>query len=612
MKKILIYAAAALIALSCSPSAKQAQPADDGCFGLSAQIHNIDARSKVCIDGDWKAFIDLYETGYYDYRGKPMEDSKTFFADDSYHEDPTKLIEYDFDTADELKVPGDWNTQRPELYLYEGTIWYRQHFNASPKEGRRTFLYFGAANYEAVVGINGGAVARHVGGYTPFNVEVTDKIVEGENTLIVKVDNKRIPEGVPTTNSDWWNYGGITRSVYVVDVPETFIRDYSVQLSADRQSIYGWVQLDGTRLDQTVKVNIPELGLSVTAVTDENGKASFKTPAEPVLWSPENPKLYAVNISSETDTVEDRIGFRTIETRGTQIVLNGEPVFCKGICIHEEMPYAPSGRVTTEEQARTLLTWAKELGCNFVRLAHYPHHEIMVKVAEEMGIMVWDEIPVYWTIHWDNPDTYANAEHQLVDMITRDRNRANVIIWSVSNETPRGDSRLAFLCKLIDKAREMDPTRLVSSAMEKEYIDEVNVTVKDELAEHADILSFNQYIGWYDGDSDKCEKVKWSFPVDKPVMVTEMGGGAKYGLHADKTIRFSEEYQEELFRKNMVMLDNMPGLAGVTPWILKDFRSPRRFLPDIQDDFNRKGLVSEQGEKKLAFYVYRDWHPEVK
>ena len=147
---------------------------------------------------------------------------------------------------------------------------------------------------------------------------------------------------------------------------------------------------------------------------------------------------------------------------------------------------------------------------------------------------------------------------------------------------------------------------------EKEYIDEVNVTVKDELAEHADILSFNQYIGWYDGDSDKCEKVKWSFPVDKPVMVTEMGGGAKYGLHADKTIRFSEEYQEELFRKNIIMLDNMPGLAGVTPWILKDFRSPRRFLPDIQDDFNRKGLVSEQGEKKLAFYVYRDWHPEVK
>lgn len=595
-----------LLGGSILPARAQA-PIGDGCFGLSPQIQNIDARSRVSLDGNWKAFIDQYETGYYDYRRNPMPDQSTFFADRSFNADRTVLVEYDFDSADELRVPGDWNTQRPQLYLYEGTIWYRQKFDITPKEGRRTFLYFGAANYEAVVGVNGHPIAKHLGGYTPFNIEITDKIHEGSNTVIVKVDNKRMLEGVPTVNSDWWNYGGITRSVYVVDVPETFIREYNVQLSADRKKICGWIQLDGSTLSQKVTLNINELGIHKTVTTGKDGKATFEVAAKPVFWSPDDPKLYDVSIISETDSVNDRIGFRTIETQGTKLLLNGEPIFCKGISIHEEMPYAPSGRAFTEEHARTLLGWAKELGCNFVRLAHYPHNEAMVHTAEEMGLMVWDEIPVYWTIQWENPATYINAEHQLTDMIIRDRNRANVVIWSVSNETPRGPARLEFLRKLIEKAREIDGTRLVSSAMEKTNIDYATLTVDDELLQYTDIISFNQYVGWYDGDSDKCDRVKWTFPVEKPVFITELGGGAKYGLHGDRTERFTEEYQDYLYKKNIEMLERIDALAGVTPWILKDFRSPRRFLPGIQDDFNRKGLLSEEGERKMAFFTYQAW-----
>ena len=231
----------------------------------------------------------------------------------------------------------------------------------------------------------------------------------------------------------------------------------------------------------------------------------------------------------------------------------------------------------------------------------------MIRVAEEMGIMIWDEIPVYWTIDWTNPNTYANAEQQLCDMITRDRNRANVIIWSVANETPHGDARLAFLSKLIAKAREMDSSRLVSSAMEKDYVGEYDLTVKDELIQYTDVISFNQYVGWYDGDSDKCEKVNWTFPVEKPVIVTEWGGGAKYGLHGPQNERFTEEYQDYLYKKNIEMLDKIDALAGTTPWLLKDFRSPRRFLPGIQDDYNRKGIISEKGERKQAFYTYKEW-----
>lgn len=608
--KPILLALMGVLTLSCNNSEPVEVVGDSGCFGLAPQIQNVYNREKTSLDGAWKAFIDQYETGYYDYRRNAMSDENTFFADLSFNDDRTRLVEYDFDTAAELNVPGDWNTQRPELYLYEGTIWYRQKFQAEPKEGVRTFLYFGAANYEAVVGFNGKPIAKHIGGFTPFNVEVTDQLVSGENTVIVKVDNKRILEGVPTVNSDWWNYGGITRSVYVVEVPETFIREFNVQLSADRQNIEGWVQLDGSQLAQEVGIKINELGINETVSTDASGKASFSIAANPELWTPSNPKLYDVNIVAQTDKTSDRIGFRTIETQGTKILLNGEPIFCKGISIHEEKPDLPGGRANSIADARTTLGWVKELGCNFARLAHYPHNEEMIRVAEEMGIMIWDEIPVYWTIDWTNPNTYANAEQQLCDMITRDRNRANVIIWSVANETPHGDARLAFLSKLIAKAREMDSSRLVSSAMEKDYVGEYDLTVKDELIHYTDVISFNQYVGWYDGDSDKCEKVNWTFPVEKPVIVTEWGGGAKYGLHGPQNERFTEEYQDYLYKKNIEMLDKIDALAGTTPWLLKDFRSPRRFLPGIQDDYNRKGIISEKGERKQAFYTYKEWRNE--
>ena len=573
------------------------------------QIINIPGRQTVSLDGLWKTIVDPYENGYYNYRMSPHNDASSYFADRDFDADRTILYEYNFNTDRTLMVPGDWNTQRQTLYYYEGTVWYRNIFDYELKPDRRTFIYFGAANYEAIVGLNGKKIARHVGGYTPFNVEVTEKLKENGNSLIVKVDNKRHSDEVPTLNSDWWNYGGLTRSVMIVETPMTFIRDYSIQLKAgDPKKIEGWIQLDGEQAEQDVCVAVPELKTSVTVRTDASGRAVFEMKAKPEYWCPDNPKLYDVTIISETDSVTDRIGFRTVETRGTEILLNGEPIFCKGVSIHEEMPYSGSGRAYSEDHARILLGWAKEMGCNFVRLAHYPHNEHMVRVAEEMGLMVWSEIPVYWTIQFDNPQTYANAEAQLVDMITRDRNRANVIIWSVANETPHGTPRLEFLKKLIAKTREMDPTRLVSAAMEKDNIDAVTVTVKDELVDYVDLISFNQYVGWYDGTSEKCDRMNWVFDVKKPVFISEFGGGAVYGRHGDVTERFTEEYQEDLYERSVRMFDRIEGLAGTTPWILKDFRSPRRQIVGIQDDFNRKGLISDQGGKKKAFYVMQRWY----
>ncbi|MEI8085669.1 MAG: glycoside hydrolase family 2 TIM barrel-domain containing protein [Paludibacter sp.] len=575
----------------------------------TAQIINVEGRNITSLDGLWKTIVDPFENGYYDYRHMPMKDG---YGADKDIVDKSVLQEYNFATEKTLFVPGDWNTQRAELYYYEGTVWYRNRFQYQVKTDKRVFLHFAAVNYEAIVFVNGKEIGQHIGGFTPFNFEVTGLLKTGENSLVVKVDNKRKLEAVPTINSDWWNYGGITRQVTLIETHKTFVRDYYVQLKkGDKNTISGWVQLDGSELNKTVKVEIPELKITQQLTPDAKGYVAFEVKAKPTYWTPENPKLYTVRITVGDEMMADEIGFRTIETKGTQILLNGKQVFLRGVCIHEEAAFR-NGRAYSKEEDITLLQWAKDMGCNFVRLAHYPHNEQMVRQAERLGLMVWSEIPVYWTIQWTNPDTYKNAEAQLTDMINRDKNRANVIIWSIANETPHGAPRLEFLTKLATKARTLDPVRLVGAAMEKESVKPGLMTVNDELSKVMDVLSFNQYVGWYDGLPEKCDRVNWTFAEQKPVIISEFGGCALYGLKGNKTDRFSEDYQEDLYIRSVNMLKRIPGLAGTTPWILKDFRSPRRQLRDLQDDFNRKGLVSDKGQKKRAFFVMKKWYDELK
>jgi beta-glucuronidase len=573
------------------------------------QLINVAGRTTTSLDGLWKTIVDPYENGYYDYRRKPIPNG---FGTDKDITDKSLLQEYDFATDKTLAVPGDWNTQRPELYYYEGTVWYRKRFDYKPTEGNRQFLHFAAVNYEAIVFLNGQEIGKHIGGFTPFNFEVTGLLKSGENSVVVKVDNKRIPEGVPTINTDWWNYGGITRQVNLIETPATLIRDYSVQLKKGEQNIIaGWIQLDGKTAVQKVRIEIPELKIIKEVTSDQNGYAAFEIKASPIYWSPENPKLYKVNIASVTDKISDEIGFRTIETKGTKILLNGKETFLRGVCIHEEAAFR-NGRAYSAEEAATLLGWAKEMGCNFVRLAHYPHNEQMIRQAEKMGIMVWSEIPVYWTIHWTNSDTYKNAENQLTDMITRDKNRANIIIWSIANETPQSPERYDFLSRLTAKARSLDNTRFVSAALEKEEVKPGLITVDDQMSKLFDIISFNEYVGWYDGLPEKCDRVNWTFSEEKPVVISEFGGECVYGLRGGKTDRFTEDYQEDMYIRSVKMMKRIPGLAGTTPWILKDFRSPRRLLPGLQDDFNRKGLVSDKGQRKKAFYVMQNWYEEIR
>jgi beta-glucuronidase len=258
-----------------------------------------------------------------------------------------------------------------------------------------------------------------------------------------------------------------------------------------------------------------------------------------------------------------------------------------------------------------LLGWAKELGCNFVRLAHYPHNENMVRLADEMGLMVWAEIPVYWTVLFDNKETYHNAEDQLIELIRRDHNRASVIIWSMANETPVSEARLAFIRNLVKTTRDLDPTRLVSAALEVHHDPgrEHTATITDPLSEYLDLVSFNQYLGWYSRETPElCSRMTWEINQDKPVIISEFGAGALQGYHGDSLTRWTEEYQEYLYRETLSMLEQIDQLRGMSPWILADFRSPRRFLPVIQDGWNRKGLISETANRKKAFNILLEYY----
>ena len=584
-----------------------------------SQIQNIQGRNPQSLNGKWNYIIDPYETGYYDYRYQAFDEmskpSNGAFFLDKTQTDKSELIEYSFDKSPTLWVPGDWNSQDNKLLYYEGTIWYRRLFNFDKKNtDSRVYIYFGAVNYEADVYLNGKKLGKHIGGFTPFNYEITDLVKKTGNSLVVKVDNKRKREAVPTLNTDWWNYGGITRDVSLVEVSATFIQDYTIQLKKGSVSeISGLIQLNVPTKNQVIKISIPELKINNELKTDSTGRALFSVNTKSlVLWSPENPKLYQVEILCNDNKVSDKIGFRTIETRGRDILLNGKSIFLRGICIHEENSQR-GGRAFSDADAQMLLNSAKELNCNYVRLAHYPHSETMIRKADEMGILVWEENPVYWTIQWENESSFKNAQQQLIDVISRDKNRACVIIWSMANETPISDARTAFLIKLSNTARSLDNSRLISAALEI-HGDPKNAggkMVEDPFAEYVDIINFNEYIGWYDGLPEKCDRTLWTIKYNKPVMISEFGGDALQGMHADSLTRFSEEYQEDLYKRNLKMISQIPQFRGVSPWILYDFRSPKRLLPNIQDGWNRKGLISQNGTKKKAFYVLRKFYNEI-
>ncbi len=615
-----------LLLLAAPAMANPAKPADNATYAAIVPqqvLVDADLRDGESLDGQWHYSVDPYRDGMADFLGKPGDVSKGRGADvnvaQAEKDNPNALFEYDLGDAPLGEVPSAWIAYDPTLRYYNGLMWYQKSFDATPNMladgGKRVFLHFDAADYHTMVYLNGHRLGEHDGGFTPFAFEVTGLLRASGNNLVVAVDSTRTPDTIPPTVTDWETYGGITRDVKLVVTPATYVDDFFIRLTPNGQ-IKADVALDGvTKTGQAVEVDVPGLKLAMKGQADGGGRVSLSAAAPKSLqrWTPDAPTLYDVTVRSGDDAITDRIGFRTLAVKGTQILLNGKPIFLRGISLHEEEFGPNPSRRMTPEASRALLSEIKNgLHGNFVRLAHYPHNEVTTRMADELGLLVWSEIPVYWSVNFSSPDTLKTAQRMMAENILRDRNRASIALWSVGNETPVGDARNAFLGTLAQEARDLDGTRLISAALNTATANgPYDISVKDPLGSDLDVIGINTYNGWYgNGTLDDVRRTVWHSDFNKPMIFSEFGAEARYGYHDPvEKHRFSEDYQADFYRATLAMADNVPFLAGMSPWIFKDFRSPRR-QNVYQQGWNRKGLVDENGNRKMAFSVLADYYKQ--
>lgn len=564
---------------------------------------NIQGRECMSLDGEWQVIVDMLDYG--EKRGIPLNQT---------YKQTGRFVEYSFDNSSTLRVPGDWNSQRDELLYYESTIWYKKDFDYDLSRGGRYFLYFGAVNYIADVYLNGELIGSHEGGFSPFDFEVTGKLKDTGNFLIVRVNNKRTPKTIPAIKYDWWNYGGITRSVYVVHEDESYIRDYTVRLNDNQHdNIYVSVDVDGGNKGEKVIFSIPELKIKKSLLLSDNGKAEIVFKANPQLWNPEFPKLYSVEFEYAGNTIKEKIGFRSIEVKDTKILLNGKEIFLKGVNCHDEIPQEKR-RAWSDADADYLLSEVKALGCNFLRLTHYPSGENLVRKAEEMGILLWEEIPLWQGIAFSDSETLPKANMMLDEMIARDKNRCAIIMWSMCNETKPEEHRNTVVASMIEHARQIDPSRLITSAFSHADSTPYSLRVTDPICSLVDVVGINKYYGWYEMIDCPPEEHEWSYNFKKPVIISEFGAGALYGNHGDESVNHEwyEEYQAKVYRDDLKMFENAPYICGLAPWCLFDFRSPYRFNHSYQNEWNRKGLLSDKGEKKMAWYIMKEYYDKIR
>ena len=620
----------------------------------------IDNREYLSLNGQWKYIVDPMNNG--------LPETSFFggFPENKTQKDGYELIEYNFDQADVINVPGAWNEQKDELFFYQGSIWLFKKFNFNIDPNKLNHLYIGASNFSTKIFLNGERVGQFNSGYTAFNFDISDYLIDGENVLLVQINANLSENSVPTKKTDWWPYGGLVGDVLIVNTPKIFIENAYVQISDLQKKQLNFRAKLNLNKNMNIKLIIDELNLQRSFTTNKNGEIDEFIKFKNIdLWSPDNPKLYNITVKIEGDEIVDQIGFREIKTKGKQIFLNGTPIKFKGISMHAE-PIGEKGVAFSRAHFESLVTTSKELNINFIRAAHYPYTRHMAKVCDELGIMLWEEIPVYWNINWTNKQTKEDALNMLSNLVTRDWNRASVVVWSLGNETPFSKDRMTFMNDLKDRLGELDVSRLKSAAIlsgdaqtfsklisiiakvglekkdltakERYIFEEIiknvpvpvekllpfEININDPLANELDLIAYNEYFGWYYTSFFSAQigiresllreimfELMPSFIIrsefNKPIHISEFGAGAKHSFKKTNQV-WSEEYQAKVYLKQLEMLKSNPQVQGISPWILKDFRSMMRPLNNVQDFYNRKGLIDENGNKKQAFSVLSNFY----
>ncbi len=537
-----------------------------------------------------------------------------------------------FDDGDPIAVPASWNDQ----YMLErenlGPAWYQTHFDLPwGFDGKRVFLRFGSVNYLAEVWLNGSQIGLHEGGNMAFEFEVTDQVQSTDNRLVVRVDGElapdRVPPGnIPPTGSsifanmnfpassfDFYPFTGIQRPVLLYALPQDAITDLTVITNVEGQS--GRVNIQvlraGNQAD-SARFTLRGHGVNITYTLDklegEQAQANLDVP-DAALWAPGHPNLYDLRVEllsgkQVLDQYDLPLGIRTVEVRGDQLLLNGEPVYLTGFGRHEDFPvvgrgYLPAVIIRDYE----LLKW---IGANSFRTSHYPYSEQMMDLADRLGFLVIDETSAVG-LYFDEQGLARRLElckQYTRELIARDKNHPSVIAWSLANE-PQSRSPVAkdFFRQLYDLAKSLDDTRLVTVVS--------MMGVDEEAFEFCELMCVNRYFGWYMQSGRIEEGVNYlSKDLDalydkyhKPIIITEFGADALPGQHAVPPEMFSEEYQAELILREIEVMRSKPFVIGEHVWNLCDFKTAQAVFRT--NAMNYKGVFTRDRRPKLAAHRLR-------
>ncbi len=569
---------------------------------------------------------------------------RTAGAEDYPHEWTASPLE----NALTMAVPASYNDQKDDVNLRSHYGWavYQRRFSV-PRSllGERIVLRFGAVTHTADVYLNGRMLGSHRGGFLPFEFEVNDALVCGENLLTVAVDNRvnyaTLPVGNESTvaffgsdnpgipsielaktrcrpankpNFDFFNYAGIIRPVYLYTTPKNYIRDITLVPSIDgTDGLVDWrVETVGTG-----SVHVTVLDEQRRTVAEGEGCEGRCRIPNAVLWQPGKAYLYTARVTFGEDVYEQTFGVRTVEVRGTQFLINGQPFYFKGFGKHEDSAF--HGRGTDNCLNVKDLSLIRWLGANSFRTSHYPYAEEMYDLCDREGIVVIDETPAVGINAGGSEDPYQvmriHQHHRdvLRDMIDRDKNHPCVVMWSVANEPDTEhfpQSAYDYFRPLYDQAHAQDPQNrpVTLVCCQNNY-------EKDIVTRTMDVVCLNRYYGWYNlcGDLDAaCDALNTELDFwaeqGKPVMFTEYGADTYPGIHNTNGEMFSEEYQRDYYARLNAEFDKRPFFIGEHVWNFADFAT---IQGPMRVDGNKKGLLTRDRRPKLAAHFFRQRWKEI-
>lgn len=543
-----------------------------------------------------------------------------------------------------MAVPGSFNDQITDAKLRDfiGNLWYETNFEIPESLlNERIVLRFGSVTHAAKVYFNGQLIKEHIGGFTPFEVELSKDLLQDENNLKVCVsniiDNTTLPNGVLlekngkkkiVPNFDFYNYSGIHRPVILYTTGESFIEDITVKYSYNKAT-------KQTSVTPEIVVNGDYDSLKL-AIKDEQGRVVAEATdtdlviEDTQLWQPLNAYLYQLSVSvmqdgKLVDAYTEDFGVRTLKIENNQFYINDKPFYFKGFGKHEDFPVI--GRGLNHAVINLDFNLMKWTNANSMRAAHYPYSEEFLRQADREGIVVVDEtsgVGLFNKFNFDvtkNKDDYDNTweyvesqENHLneaAELVARDKNHPSVVAWAVGNEpASHQKGARAYFEPLINQVKEQDwEERAVIIP------NIVNASAdKDEVADLVDILALNRYYGWYidHGDLESAEQgfeeelEKWhALYPDKPIIISEFGADTINGFSSVFATPFTEEYQVEYLKANFAVMDKLDYVIGEHVWNFADFETH----PSVRRvDGNKKGVFTRDRRPKLAaHYLKNRW-----